>query len=331
MKINPVYVLMLIGLLVLVPIARKIQQRPTAFYGIAENQDIDLSLEYAVMVKRILVKEGEAVEAGQLLMVLERTNIPFLRASLIQEKKQLNAERDEILIKSRNRRQELDQAQTTAVFELENQLAQLTAEQAQNDRLVQGLESINTNSSSTTSETPEIVALRAEQATVTQPYILQKGNLQKETQAELNSLTAQLEKIDLELAELEREFQTLELKSPIDGVIGKVNFVPGEQPSSRETLLNIYRLHPDQVTTYIPEGQLTSLELGDTLIVRSVQDQEYVISGQIIGLGNKIRELPIRMRRDPTVQAWGREVLLQIPADNLLMQGERVLIEQIIE
>ena len=85
------------------------------------------------------------------------------------------------------------------------------------------------------------------------------------------------------------------------------------------------------MTTYIPEGQLTSLELGDTLIVRSVQDQEYVISGQIIGLGNKIRELPIRMRRDPTVQAWGREVLLKIPVDNLLMQGERVLIEQIIE
>ena len=85
------------------------------------------------------------------------------------------------------------------------------------------------------------------------------------------------------------------------------------------------------MTTYIPEGQLTNLALGDSLIVRSVQDQEYLISGHIIGLGNKIRELPIRMRRDPVVQAWGREVLLKIPEDNLLMQGERVLIEQISE
>ncbi len=330
MKINPVYILMLIGLLVLVPLARKIQQRPTAFYGIAENQDIDLSLEHAVLVKRILVKEGEAVKAGQLLMVLERTNIPFLRASLTQEKKQLDAEREEMVIKGRNRRQELDQAQATAIFELENQLTQLTAEQAQNERLLSGLESVTTKGT-TPKETPEIAALRAEQATVAQPYVLQKDNLQRETKAELNSLTARLEKIDLELAELEREFQTLELKSPIDGVIGKVNFVPGEQPSARETLLNIYLLHPDQVTTYIPEGQLTSLKLGDSLTVRSVQDQEYVISGQIIGLGNKIRELPIRMRRDPEVQAWGREVLLKIPEDNLLMQGERVLIEQIID
>ncbi|WP_367392611.1 HlyD family secretion protein [Lewinella sp. LCG006] len=329
MKINPVYVLMLIGLLVLVPLARKIQQRPTAFYGIAENQDIDLSLEHAVMVKRILVKEGEAVKAGQLLMVLERTNIPFLRASLLQEKKQLDAERQELLTKNNNRREELNQAQAAAAFELENQLTQLLAQQAQNERLLAGLESVST--SAIAKETPEITALKAEQATVTQPYILQKNNLQKETKAELNSLTARLEKIDLELAELEREFQTLELKSPIDGVIGKVNFVPGEQPSSRETLLNIYRLHPDQVTTYIPEGQLTSLQLGDSLVVRSIQDQEYVISGQIIGLGNKIRELPIRMRRDPEVQAWGREVLLKIPDENALMQGERVLIEQIID
>lgn len=330
MKINPVYVLMLIGLLVLVPLARKIQQRPTAFYGIAENQDIDLSLEHAVLVKRILVKEGEAVKAGQLLMVLERANIPFLRASLEQEKKLLEAEREEILTKRRNRNEELNQAQAAAIFDLDNQLTQLKAQQAQNERLLAGLESVDTQNA-ISKETPEIAALRAEQATVAQPYILQKENLQKEAKAELNSLLARLEAIDLELTELEREYQTLEIKSPIDGVIGKVNFVPGEQPSARETLLNIYRLHPDQVTTYIPEGQLTSLVLGDSLIVRSVQDQEYVISGHIIGLGNKIRELPIRMRRDPAVQAWGREVLLKIPEDNLLMQGERVLIEQILD
>lgn len=329
MKINPVYVLMLIGLLVLVPLARKIQQRPTAFYGIAENQDVDLSLEHPVLVKRILVKEGEAVSEGQLLMELERTNVPFLRASLQQEQRQLEAEKEETMAKGRSRRQELEQAKITAAFELENELAILNAEQAQNEKLVQGLESVTTETSA--SKNPEIIALQAEQATIAQPYDQQIGNLQKEVQAELRSLDTRLEQVALELTELAREEDALLLKAPVAGVIGRVNFVPGEQASARETLVNIYRQHPDQVTTYIPEGQLSSLRLGDSLVVRSVQDQDYFITGRIIGLGNKIRELPMRMRRDPAVQAWGREVLLRIPENNGLMQGERVLIEQIFD
>jgi multidrug resistance efflux pump len=327
MKINPVYALMLIGLLILVPLARKIQQRPTTFYGIAENQDLDLSLEYAVQVKRILVEEGQSVSPGQLLMELERTNVPFLRASLEQERRQLEAEKQEVIVKGRSRRQELAQAKTTAAFELDNQINQLLAEQERNAQLLQGLESVSSEVSVTT--TPEIDALRAEQLTIAAPYDELDRNVRRENQAELNSLNTRLEQVALELAELDREEQTLSLKAPSVGVIGRINFVPGEQAATRETLLNIYRLHPDQVTTYIPEGQLSSLTLGDSMSVSSIQDQEYVIYGHIIGLGNKIRELPVRMRRDPAIQAWGREVLLRIPADNLLMQGERVLIEQI--
>lgn len=329
MKINLVYVLMLIGLLVLVPLAREIQQRPTAFYGIAENQDVDLSLEHPVLVKRILVKEGEAVKEGQLLMELERTNVPFLRASLQQEQRQLEAEKEEVLTKNRSRRQELEQDKIAAAFELENKLVVLRAEQAQNEQLVQGLESVKTQVA--VPDNPVITALEAEQATVAKPYEQQIDNLQKEIQAELKSLNVRLEQVDIELKELAREEDALLLKAPVGGVIGRVNFVPGEQAGTRETLLNIYREHPDQVTTYIPEGQLSSLALGDSLIVRSVQESEYFIIGRIIGLGNKIRELPVRMRRDPTVQAWGREVLLRIPVSNDLMQGERVLIEQILE
>ena len=61
MKINPVYIVMVLGLLILVPFTRHLQQRPTSFYGIAENQDLDLSLEYPVLVQEIHIKEGQRV------------------------------------------------------------------------------------------------------------------------------------------------------------------------------------------------------------------------------------------------------------------------------
>ena len=327
MKINPVYVLMLIGLLVLVPLARKIQQRPTIFYGIAENQDLDLSLEYPVRVKRILIEEGQAVRAGQLLMELERANVPFLRAGLERERRQLEAEKQEISLKGSTRRNELEQAKRAAAFKLDNELNRLLAEQARNAELLKSMETVDAANVSPV-PTPEIEALRGERAGVEAPYDELIANQARERQAEMRSLDVRLEQVELELQELNREEQTLLLKAPADGVIGRVNYVPGEQVDTRATLLNIYRLHPDQVTTYIPEGQLTNLAVGDSLRVSSIQEQEYVIYGQVIGLGNKIRELPLRMRRDPAIQAWGREVLLRIPADNRLMQGERVLIEQ---
>lgn len=330
MKINPVYIVMVLGLLILVPFTRQLQKRPTSFYGIAENQDVDLSLEYPVRVKEIRIREGQSVETGQVLAILELTNVPFRRATLEQDRQRLLAEKNELLTRRSTGMKELEQAQEDAYFQIDNKLAELSGELQRNETLLDGLSSVDAPEAAPTSS-PEISALQAERGTIGKTFELQRQNLGREVIAELQSLEARLQQIELDRSELDRQTAELELKAPLGGIVGTVNFVPGEQVNALETILNIYRLHPNQVITYIPEGQLTDLAMGDSLRISSLQNPDYYISGTIVGLGNKIRELPVRMRRDPAVQAWGREVLLQIVPHNDLMQGERVLVEQITE
>lgn len=326
MKINPVYVTMVLGFLVLIPVARHYQQRPTEFYGIAEDPDIDLSIEHAAFLRQVLVTEGEAVGAGQSLAILERTNLPYLKASLEQERKRLEAEAQALRQDDRSKRERLEQDRALALFKVDNEIAQLEAEQARNQDLLNEIQNIPLTETTTTD--PEVTALQAERQEVTKPYDVQLEQLQKDQQAQLAVIRARLDKIAVELEELQRQGNALTLRAPVRGIIGRIHFVPGEQLRPGEIMLNIYLEHPTQVTTYIPEGLLTDLNLGDVLQVQSIQESDYMIDGTVTSLGNKIRELPVRMRRDPTVQAWGREVRLQIPSANKLMQGERVLVVQ---
>jgi multidrug resistance efflux pump len=327
MKINPVYLAMVIGLVVLVPLAREIQQRATEFYGIAEDQDVDISLEYPALLRQLLIKEGEEVEAAQVLAILQRTELPFQRASLEQEKIRLQADRQSQILERKATERELQQEKELALFEIDNRILQLEAEQALKSKLATDLQSIPTPQADKTLE-PELVALRAERTEITKPYDVQLNTLSNDAQALLKSIDARLTGVDLELEELSRQQAELELKAPRSGVVGRIHFVPGEQVAARDPILNIYIEHPSQITTYIPEGQLTSIELGDSLRIRTLNADEYLLTAVVAGLGTKIRELPVRMRRDPTVQAWGRELRLQIPLNNTLMQGERVLVVQ---
>lgn len=321
---------MVLGLLILVPFTRQLQQRPTSFYGIAENQDLDLSLEYPVQVEAIMIKEGQNIAKGQLLAVLHRSDIAFQQAKLLQNQSELLAEKNELLTSRNNDLRQIDQEERDALFEIDNQIATLQAAQTRNSTLLESLSSLEGATPPTVSN-PEVSALQAERTNIAGTFNTQRQNIRQEVAAKLQSLDTRLQQITIEEGEIQRQTEALELRAPAAGIAGSVNFVPGEQITTGETILNIYQVHPNQVITYIPEGQLTDLKMGDSLLVFSLQNPDYSITGKVIGLGNKIRELPVRMRRDPAVQAWGREVLLEIAGVNDLMQGERVLVEQILD
>lgn len=324
MRINPVYVIMVIGLLVIVPFAKKLQEKPTEFYGIAQDPDIDVAVDYAGLLQSFAVQEGATVKAGQVLAVIERDDLPYAQASLGTERQRLEAERSEQVTERRAQVQELQQKRELALFEVDNKIKEVEAEQLRQRQLTEKL--LSTTAPTEDQFTPQLNALRAERTEVTKLYDLQIQTLQKNTQTSVAALNARLSQVGVENTELDRQRAAQSVKSPADGVIGSLHVVPGEQVSARQSLLSIYQAQPREVTTYLPESQRVDIQVGDTLIVRSIQKKDYQVTGIVAGLGSKIRELPLRMRRDPTVQAWGREVRVQLPLPNELLQGERVLV-----
>ena len=116
----------------------------------------------------------------------------------------------------------------------------------------------------------------------------------------------------------------LEIFAPQTGIVGQLDFLAGEKIESYTIIMRIYGTHPDVVTTYIGDGRLAEINIGDELTVGSINQPEYTVQGKVIGLGTRVRELPERLRRIPELKAWGREVQLQIPLDNAFLQGEKV-------
>lgn len=56
------------------------------------------------------------------------------------------------------------------------------------------------------------------------------------------------------------------------------------------------------------------------------QIQKSSVAGTVVGVGARIVEYPVRLRKNPVLQTWGREVLVKIPGNNRFILGEKVVI-----
>ena len=50
------------------------------------------------------------------------------------------------------------------------------------------------------------------------------------------------------------------------------------------------------------------------------------VEGDVVGVGSRIVEYPVRLRKRQDIQIWGREVLIKIPENNAFLLGEKVRI-----
>ena len=97
-----------------------------------------------------------------------------------------------------------------------------------------------------------------------------------------------------------------------------------ENISSFKTLISFYEPNPSQVKGYLHEEMIVEVNVNDSLLVRSLNQEENKYFGVVKGLGSRIVEIPERMRRIPEIKTYGREVLIEIPLDNKLLQKEKV-------
>jgi hypothetical protein len=98
--------------------------------------------------------------------------------------------------------------------------------------------------------------------------------------------------------------------------------VPAYQP-----ILTVQGLAPRDVKGYVHENVLNEVKVGQTVWVRPVVSQHagVALEATVEGLGNRIVEYPLRLRRNQAVPAYGREVVVKLKADsNPLLFGEKV-------
>lgn len=136
-----------------------------------------------------------------------------------------------------------------------------------------------------------------------------------------------------EWTDTQREIQLVEdrLKhlfvfAEVEGRVGAVNFKVNEKVPAFSPILSLLPLAPTFVNGFINESLHSQLKIGDRVEVAAVNGS--IVQGRVMSLGARIVQIPQRLLRIQNLQAWGREIVVQIPEKNSLLIGERVSVRK---
>ena len=302
-----------------------------SFYGFAENKETSINLDHDLAVYKIMVKPGQFVPKGAVLMEVTRIALDFKMSELaysIEELKSKDTWRT-TEIKAQIEKLRAESAEKTGNIQSEIRL--LESEQELNRRLVQGLKSITVADSSMDARSPynaKLNALRDELRLTAEPFQREINRLEQEYRLAGIPEKTQMNKLQKDIDLYHKEEERLKIYAPTDGLVGYVHCKEGENISAFTTLISFYEQSPNMVIGYIHESLSLQLKVGDSLRVTSTLRPSEHRMGVVSGLGHRVVEIPERLRKIPELRTYGREILIDIPGDNHFLQKEKVMVQR---
>jgi len=134
--------------------------------------------------------------------------------------------------------------------------------------------------------------------------------------------------------------RTLELKSPIDGIVipmpvranealtqrpgEKMMARPGEVVNTGDPILAVAATEAVEIIAYISEMQSGLVRENSTVeLIKSCEPLQ-IAQSQVTSIGPTMELMPQRLWRNPNIPQWGRPVLIKVPIGLKLIPGELV-------
>ena len=303
------------------------------FFGFAENKELEIRLEHPSSIENIYVTAGSKVTKGELLMELTRSSLELTQSDLMHEIATLESQ---LRFRASNLQSSINQLEgqkAAKESEIQSQIAQMESEISIKRSLLKDLESIQPMNDKQ-GKSPNIIkieGLKKELQLTVKPIDAQIRKLKRELYASANPIKIQIEKLKTELGIVNRSEDKLSILAPNDGVVGSIFCKVGEQFSAYHTLITFYQKNPTQVKAYVLENLMLNVNMGDSVWVSSGVQSESQCQGKIIGMGSRIIEIPERLRKNPAFKTYGREIQIEIPANNDFLQREKVVLKSILK
>ena len=126
------------------------------------------------------------------------------------------------------------------------------------------------------------------------------------------------------MSQVKAKRQPLVLTSPIDGMVNLVQKGPGEAVLAGEPILTIAERRTSRIIAYVDENQMSQVKEGMAVRLIKGDNRGQIINSQVVSLGPNIELMPQRLWRNPTVQQWGRPVMIKNPPALNLLPGQTV-------
>lgn len=298
-----------------------------SFYGFAESRATEINYNYPVVVDKILVKPGQAVKAGQVLMQLSRRKSKETLEDQSFRIAQLKAEETLWKQKQANEIEVLKIDQQARLAEIERKIERTQKELAYKKSLMENLQSIEPVETSYKPLEDALINFEQEKIELNERYASKIKGLEEELSLGQNPFGEQIKRYLAEQAfEASQEIIPIEVSAPTDGLVGNISCKEEEHIPSYSTLLTFYEPHSGIIEGYVHEDLTLEVEIGQEYTISSLKDEKIKYKGTVTGLGSRIVEIPARLRKIESIKAYGREVLIEISKNNSFLQKEKVSI-----
>lgn len=326
-KINLLYVFWILALLIFIWIMRNLNtQGSRTIFGIAITESYSLNVEYATIVNERRVQSGDRVKKGDTLLILHRSEMDRDLEDRLASINLLEVERD-----SKNELLNKEIAIFTASqdgreSEILAQIKIVSQELQIQKNLLQSIGDNKQNKENNVKQL-ELDALKESEKQLQLKTKQQLRAFESQRAANNNSCAAHIAQLKNDLNYFSQEQHKMFVLSPCDGIVEAVLVLPNDIAPQYKELVRVNSITPNKVTGFIHESVATPFKLGDTVVLASAARPDLKSKGIIIGNGNNLVELPLRLRKFVEIKAWGREVYIKIDPANNFYIGEKILVQ----
>ncbi|HON10756.1 MAG TPA: DUF3616 domain-containing protein [Chitinispirillaceae bacterium] len=326
------YTALLCALAALTVISINLRSDLESFHGIADTKEMVIRAEFGVEIKKMRITPGQRVFTGDTLVEMRSPEIELKISEYTHLVNEMRTRSKTQANLSKAEMKALKSEQEARIIEIRSELQQLESQYAINRELIQKLRSVRDNDSTSiavSTNNPTLIRiqnLKEELARLDRSTAIMDENLRSQISHGVDPLKDQLEQYSDQLRLYTELNKKLFITAQSDGIVGAVFYKEGEKVSAFDSIATIHSESPSFVLGYIHENIYSSVSLGQSVTVRSLADKKHQVSGKVIGVGTRIVEYPLRLRKVPEVVMWGREVTIRIPEKNQFLLGEKVLI-----
>lgn len=209
---------------------------------------------------------------------------------------------------------EIKEGDVIATLDPKTVQARRAARQVEVDRLRSELEALQ-------------AAARAAQGGAAKPSGAQPATQPADAAAasRIESVRQALDNREEELAALDLQLDSLDVRAPISGTVVKLHLRPGQLVKPGEAIMEIAGANAGYVVSFLREGQTYIRPApGMDVDVRPRTDPARIVKGKVDTVGAQVEAVPPRQLRDQKTPEWGLPVRLVIPPDTGLRPGEMV-------
>ena len=315
----------IIALISVFSLSSSFSEKSVQFFGIAGEREQTINFQYPVEVVQSFVVEGKIVEQGQVILEVKRHELVSDLSRINQEIRKFQLQKQETENDINSQLANLKAKKQAVIADMDYDIHALQLRLKINNDM---LHSISGNDGKKKRvRSTELNDLRRKRHFSVQAIQAEIDGLTQQLNAVNKPIDEQINALHTQKEELQRQSVSLIVKAQFDGRIGSINFKAGELVSPFQAIMSVHSRIPRYIKGYINENIVNDVEVGQTVWVNSIalNKDENPLQGVVESLGNRIVEYPERLKKNPLVPAFGREVIVRLNnLNNALLFGEKV-------